>query len=116
MLLLRNNTTEALISKLGKGVLYSIRMKMGIFKSVLIKAIIKKNFFLYKLCILKICFVINPFQTDTGFIDERFHINGKDACTNGKRAFPLPLAPHESHHASFHNLLNLLRLWDSLRK
>ena len=35
-----DQTTEATISKFGSGVLYSIRMKMGIIKSVLIKAFI----------------------------------------------------------------------------
>ena len=57
--LLTDQTTEATISKFGSGVLYSIRMKMGIIKSVLIKGfILKKNFFLYQLCILKIGFVL----------------------------------------------------------
>ena len=44
-----DQTTEATISKFGSGVLYSIRMKMGIIKSVLIKGFIlkknEKNFF-----------------------------------------------------------------------
>ena len=35
-----DKTTEATISKFGSGVLYSIRMKVGIIKSVLIKAFI----------------------------------------------------------------------------
>ena len=37
---LTDQTTEATISKFGSGVLYSIRMKMGIIKGVLIKAFI----------------------------------------------------------------------------
>ena len=42
-----DQTTEATISKFGSDVLYSIRMKMGITKSVLIKGFffIKKRFF-----------------------------------------------------------------------
>ena len=43
-----NQTAQATLSKFGLGVLYSIAMKMGIIKNVLIKAfIIKKNFFSY---------------------------------------------------------------------
>ena len=33
-----DQTTEATISKFGSGVLYSIRMKIGIIKNVMIKA------------------------------------------------------------------------------
>ena len=56
-----DQTTEATISKFGPCVLYSIRMKMEIIKSVLIRGFFYRNktlFFLYQPCILKICFVL----------------------------------------------------------
>ena len=40
-----DQTTEATISKFGSGVLYSIRMKIGIIKNVMIKAFFLINFF-----------------------------------------------------------------------
>ena len=42
-----DQTTEATISKFGSGVLYSIRIKIGIIKSVLIKNLIKKKLKLF---------------------------------------------------------------------
>ena len=64
---------------------------MGSIKSELIEAFTLKTlktFFVYQLCILKICFVFNPFQTNTGYINKRYDKNGKDACTYTKNAFP----------------------------
>ena len=60
-----DKTTEATISKFGSGVLYGMRMKVGIIKSVLIKAFIlqkkfKKNFFSLSALYFKDFFRFNP--------------------------------------------------------
>ena len=95
-------TTEAKTPKFGLGVPYSIRIKTGIIKSVLIKAFVQKKiwknlFFLYQLCILKSCFVFSPFQTDFDTSLKQFHteilINGiiktgKTLALTSRKAFP----------------------------
>ena len=56
--------TEATISKFGSSVLYSIRTKMGIIKSGLIKAYIKQTtFFSLSALYFKALFHFNPFKT-----------------------------------------------------
>ena len=73
---LQTKLQKLTISKDGLDVLYRTRMKMGIIKSVLIKLFYLKKytFFLYQLCILKICLVsFDPFQTDFDTFPEQFY-------------------------------------------
>ena len=71
-----DQNTEVTISKFGLGVLYSIRMKMGIIKSVLIRGFIikklKKKFSLLALYFNDL-FHFNPFQIDFDTFQKQFH-------------------------------------------
>ena len=118
-----DQTTEAKLSKFDLVVLYSIRAKMGIIKSIYIKAFIKKNkknkfskqdfffrfFFRFNLFLFLRWFLIAKFskQPQPDKIYERYHKNGKDACTykyfTQWKGYPLNLGSHESHRAIFHN-------------
>ena len=98
--------TEATISKCGSSVLYSIRMKMGIIRSVLLQAFIKQNCVSLSAWYFKDLFRFNPFKTyfDTSIrtvLIKTIIKTGKDACTLQYNGFSLYLGSHESHHASF---------------
>ena len=83
-----DQTTEATTSKFDSGVLYSIRMRMEIIKSVLIEAFFL-NFFSLSALYFKDLFRFLPYL-DTSIrvvLVNAIIKTGKDACTYSRRAF-----------------------------